>query len=414
MNLQKWSEANGFQRRFSQNSWLHSSDGHFFLGGSEGLDVVRPEDLVHDSPPPPVRDSRHRGDRRAISGSGCQFDALPNAAHSSRRRRSHNEAGGFRRRRRFRRPRLHGSSAQPIFLQPQRVARQLDRSWSFEQGGAHGPRTGRTYAQDTGSRFGRRCGTAKAPRSGSRSFRQSGARAGSWDSPPSSSYSALFAGVRLRTSSLERRARELGDLSMHIQDAREEERAAAARDVHDELGQLLTAVKMDLHWLKRHPEEAHREARLGESLELVDEAMESVKRISTRLRPKALDTLSLSEALSWQLEEFRHRTGIECVADIGPSTEGIDPRDRHYSVQGLSGDTDQRPLDMPRRAESKSSFRILRARSFSKCRTMGSASRPAPRRFPIPSGYWVCASVSAMVAGSSGSRVIREAERWFP
>ncbi len=324
MNLQKWSEANGFQRRFSQNSWLHSSDGHFFLGGSEGLDVVRPEDLVHDSPPPPVVIA----DIEVIGGR-----SLDPAANSMRSRS------------------LRTALAEGVLtMRPEDSAVVVDfavldytdpahNRYSFSLKGSRGNWT------DLGASS-RAVLTGLGP--GEHTLRIRGADSGGvWNREGASLrikvippvwrqgwfmglaavlvVFGVFAGVRLRTSSLERRARELGDLSMHIQDAREEERAAAARDVHDELGQLLTAVKMDLHWLKRHPEEAHREARLGESLELVDEAMESVKRISTRLRPKALDTLSLSEALSWQLEEFRHRTGIECVADIGPSTEGIDP-----------------------------------------------------------------------------------------
>jgi signal transduction histidine kinase/ligand-binding sensor domain-containing protein len=323
-NLQKWSEANGFQRRFSQNSWLHSSDGYFFLGGSEGLDVVRPEDLVHDSPPPPVVIA----DIEVIGGR-----SLDPAATSMRSRS------------------LRRALAEGVLtMRPEDSAVVVDfavldytdpahNRYSFSLKGARG------NWNDLGSSS-RAVLTGLGP--GEHTLRIRGADSGGvWNDegaslrikviPPVWRQTwfiglaailvvlGVLAGVRLRTSSLERRARELGDLSMHIQDAREEERAAAARDVHDELGQLLTAVKMDLHWLKRHPGEANRDARLGESLELVDEAMESVKRISTRLRPKALDTLTLSEALSWQLEEFRRRTGIECLADIGPSTGGIDP-----------------------------------------------------------------------------------------
>ncbi len=324
MNLYKWGEANGFQRRFSQNSWLCSSDGYFFLGGSEGLDVVRPGDLVHDYPPPPVVIA----DIEVIGGRSLD------PAASSKRARS-----------------LRAALAEGLVtMWPDDSALVVDfavldytdpahNRYAFSLKGSHG------VWNDLGSSS-RAVLTGLGP--GEHTLRIRGADSGGvWNSEGASLRIkvipplwrqpwfmgllaglvalGVFAGVKIRTTSLERRAREMGDLSMHIQDAREEERAAAARDVHDELGQLLTAVKMDLHWLKRHPEEASREDRLGESLRLVDEAMESVKRISTRLRPKALDTLSLSEALSWQLEEFRHRTGIDCVADIGPSPEGIDP-----------------------------------------------------------------------------------------
>jgi len=112
---------------------------------------------------------------------------------------------------------------------------------------------------------------------------------------------------------------------MHIQDAREEERKTAAREVHDELGQLLTAAKMDLSWLRTHPPAPEVFSdRVGEAIAVVDSAIESVQSISTRLRPKALDTLSLSEALRWQLEDFRRRSKVECQAIIDPAPDGID------------------------------------------------------------------------------------------
>jgi signal transduction histidine kinase len=152
-----------------------------------------------------------------------------------------------------------------------------------------------------------------------------------WRTPPFALSLALalvasaYAAFHSRTKALERRAEQLRSLSIHIQDAREEERKTAAREVHDELGQLLTAAKMDLSWLRNHPPAPDAfGSRVGEAISMVDSAIDSVKSISTRLRPRALDTLSLSEALRWQFEDFQRRSSMECRATIDPAPEGID------------------------------------------------------------------------------------------
>jgi signal transduction histidine kinase len=132
----------------------------------------------------------------------------------------------------------------------------------------------------------------------------------------------LFIIFKLRILSLERRTQELRALSAHIHDAREEERAEIAREVHDQLGQTLTALKIGLYWTKNNAQLAQRtmEEKLSELLEYTDLALESVKSISTRLRPSVLDTLSLSEALEWLVNDFRHWSTVECdfLSDITP------------------------------------------------------------------------------------------------
>jgi signal transduction histidine kinase/ligand-binding sensor domain-containing protein len=128
----------------------------------------------------------------------------------------------------------------------------------------------------------------------------------------------IFGAVRLRVSRLEHRTRELRELSAHIHDAREEERTEIAREVHDQLGQTLTAVKMGLYWAKENSRISAEtmENRLGELLEYTDLALDSVKSISTRLRPKVLDTLPLDEALGWLIRDFSRWSGVECESRI--------------------------------------------------------------------------------------------------
>lgn len=105
-------------------------------------------------------------------------------------------------------------------------------------------------------------------------------------------------------------------LAGHLQQAREEERARIAREVHDELGQTLTALKLDLAWLKgrlaRRPELA---VRVAETSGLADAAIRTVRRIATTLRPGVLDDLGLAPAVEWLAQDAEARTGIRCRLD---------------------------------------------------------------------------------------------------
>lgn len=113
---------------------------------------------------------------------------------------------------------------------------------------------------------------------------------------------------------------ELRKLSAHLQSARESERATVAREIHDELGATLTAAKMDLHWFARllANGEAPSAEKLTGALELIDSAIQTVKRIATELRPGILDHLGLWPALQWQLQEFELNFGITCRIDPAP------------------------------------------------------------------------------------------------
>jgi PAS domain S-box-containing protein len=105
---------------------------------------------------------------------------------------------------------------------------------------------------------------------------------------------------------------QLRNLAARLLSVREEERTRIAREIHDELGQSLTAVKIDLAWLV-----------VRSTLRLADSIIQSVRRISTNLRPAVLD-LGLAAALEWQAQEFQTRTGIRCKLRM-PAREVVAP-----------------------------------------------------------------------------------------
>ncbi len=123
---------------------------------------------------------------------------------------------------------------------------------------------------------------------------------------------------RRRQAELEQMNRELRRLSTAQQTVREEERARISRELHDDLGQLLTGVKLDLSRLiGRSRDGRPLSPQTFESMrQLLDGAMASVRRISTELRPRMLDDLSFGEALSWLAEEFGRRSSIEVQLDL--------------------------------------------------------------------------------------------------
>jgi PAS domain S-box-containing protein len=105
---------------------------------------------------------------------------------------------------------------------------------------------------------------------------------------------------------------ELRELSARVLEAREEEKTRLARELHDELGQLLTALKMDLAWMReRLPGEGEVPAKAVEMAALLDQTVNATRRISADLRPLMLDDLGLADAASWLVEDFARRSGIE-------------------------------------------------------------------------------------------------------
>jgi two-component system, NarL family, sensor histidine kinase UhpB len=115
-------------------------------------------------------------------------------------------------------------------------------------------------------------------------------------------------------SEIEKLYKQLRALTAHLQSVREEESTRIAREIHDDLGQTLTAVKMDLALL--YDLIGEKDKTLNDKLQsisnLVDSAIQTVRKITTELRPGILDNLGIAPALEWQAEDFEKRTGIKC------------------------------------------------------------------------------------------------------
>src|SRR5437588_8204475 len=121
---------------------------------------------------------------------------------------------------------------------------------------------------------------------------------------------------------------QLRSLAARLQRVREEERASIAREIHDELGQACTAIKMDLALIgnKLSKRQAQLRAKIESSMHLVDDMIVTLRRIASDLRPRALDDLGLAAALEWQAQEFERHTGIHCHVAL-PAAEplNLDP-----------------------------------------------------------------------------------------
>jgi PAS domain S-box-containing protein len=118
------------------------------------------------------------------------------------------------------------------------------------------------------------------------------------------------------------RRQQLQALAERLRQVREEERKMVARDLHDQIGQILTAIKLDVSWVVRHLPESEGEvhSRLARSIQFISDGVRSVRRICSGLRPGILDDLGLAPAIEWQANEFSTRTGIACQVSI-PSRE---------------------------------------------------------------------------------------------
>ena len=121
---------------------------------------------------------------------------------------------------------------------------------------------------------------------------------------------------------------QLRNLAAHLQSAREEERTWIAREIHDELGQTLTAIKMDLSVMDKKVATNQGIETLAElikaDLKLVNETIKTVKRLCTELRPSVLDHLGLGAAIEWQAQEYQKRSGIECKVKLVPDDIIVD------------------------------------------------------------------------------------------
>lgn len=104
----------------------------------------------------------------------------------------------------------------------------------------------------------------------------------------------------------------LRELSGHLQTIREEERKQIARDIHDQLGQQLTLIKIDITWLSKELEgcEEEMQQKLDNLGHIIDETVKMVRKIASELRPTLLDHMGLAAAMDWHLKEFEKNTGI--------------------------------------------------------------------------------------------------------
>jgi PAS domain S-box-containing protein len=118
----------------------------------------------------------------------------------------------------------------------------------------------------------------------------------------------------------------LRELASHMESTREKERTRIAREIHDELGQALTALKMEVHWLAgRLPQDAPSLAEKAKEIcDIIDMHVHMVQRISSELRPGLLDNLGLSAAIEWQADQVQARTGVECKILSEPEDMIID------------------------------------------------------------------------------------------
>jgi signal transduction histidine kinase len=148
-----------------------------------------------------------------------------------------------------------------------------------------------------------------------------------WTSVSAAPFPAVDRGVVIVTVDITERKRatealaqsrqQLRALTTHWQTAIEAERARIAREIHDEFGQSMTALKLDVAWLIRHlPAGDEKAARLHGMNTLIDESIALMRRIATELRPTLLDDLGLNAALEWQANEFSRRSGLPCKLNL--------------------------------------------------------------------------------------------------
>lgn len=121
-------------------------------------------------------------------------------------------------------------------------------------------------------------------------------------------------GISTDITDIKKAQDQLRRLSDSIIEGQEKERAAVSRELHDELGQVLTALRMDAVWLREQlrGENAAGSLRAVEMCDLIDKAIDEVRSMATRLRPGVLDDLGLIDALDWYTADFEKRTDIAC------------------------------------------------------------------------------------------------------
>jgi two-component system sensor histidine kinase UhpB len=129
--------------------------------------------------------------------------------------------------------------------------------------------------------------------------------------------------VTERTTELIFTQAQLRALAGRLHSLQEEERSELARELHDEFGAAFTALKMDLHWImaRLSDKKDGLEDKARQMSALIDRSVDSVRRTAGLLRPRLLDDFGLVAAIEWQIEEFQHRTGIQCTTSLPEEVE---------------------------------------------------------------------------------------------
>jgi signal transduction histidine kinase len=132
---------------------------------------------------------------------------------------------------------------------------------------------------------------------------------------------AVFVELHRKTERLRESEEKLRRLAAHLISVREEERAHIAREIHDELGQVLTGLKMEVGWLAKHLKDKDLIEKTDSMGKLIDSTVQTVRKIATGLRPEMLDDMGIIAAVGWQAKEFQKRTGIRCRVKLPPEVK---------------------------------------------------------------------------------------------
>ena len=132
---------------------------------------------------------------------------------------------------------------------------------------------------------------------------------------------AVFVELHRKTERLRESEEKLRRLAAHLISVREEERSHIAREIHDELGQVLTGLKMEVTWLAKRLRDKPLIEKTDSMCKLIDTTVQTVRKIATGLRPEMLDDMGLIAAVGWQAKEFQKRTGIRCRAKLPPEVK---------------------------------------------------------------------------------------------
>ena len=135
---------------------------------------------------------------------------------------------------------------------------------------------------------------------------------------------AVFVELHMKSERLRESEDKLRRLAAHLISVREEERAHIAREIHDELGQVLTGIKMEVGWLQKRLKEPLLLEKCDSMAKLIDSTVQTVRKIATGLRPEMLDDMGLIAAVGWQAKDFQKRTGIRCRTKLPPEGTKLD------------------------------------------------------------------------------------------